>query len=291
MQPRAFLPFKKVLLLLCILSATQQIFAEDFLTLVRNKKISCSVSGNENSVHYAKPLKVKVKNNTASLIDLNIPSGFVFVADDSSFQNILVTQTMLASLEPSVSKEFVLYGMCMESSDRAPVENAQFSPRGMAEPKLVQLARFIEKNKFFTPAGQNAVWTYMNDLPLYAVSSIDTSQAYILQQFLSELTGKAIIPVPEDESYLYNYNERPKKFVVEGEINFHISYKLHVEWGLYNEDGILLRELYNGFLGPGDETLRFTYDASAYSDPVYYLKLVTDGELMYNRKLTFNDSD
>jgi hypothetical protein len=275
--------------LMCMLSSQPFLKATDFETMLISGKISCHTIGNENSVHYANPLIIQFKNNTSERLNFSIPCGFVFRADDSIYQNILVTETLLASLDPGISNEFNIRGMCMESSDIAPKEDSKYQPKGMGEPKLVELARFIEKNRFFSPAGQNAVWTYLNDLPLYSVASVDTSQAFILQQFLSELTGKAIIPIPEEETYLYNYHQSPTRFIVEGEINFRMNYKIHVEWGLYNENGILLRELYNGSIGPGDETITFSYDASAYSDPVYYLKLVTDGELLYNRKLSLSD--
>lgn len=232
-----------------------------------------------------------MKNRTQSQLSVSLPAGYIFNADDSSYQNIIITQSLIANLQPCQTKEFEMYGMCIESSDISPSQYSTYSPSGIAEPKLLKLAQFIEQNKFFSPTGQQAVWAYMNDEPIYTVASIDTSQSFKLQRFFSELTGKAILPIPDDQSYLYNYNERPRSLVVEGEINFRMNYKIHVEWALYNENGILIRELYNGYLEPGEQTLSFSYDATVYTEPVYYLKLGTDGELMYNKKISFDEDE
>ena len=278
----------KVLVFVLLFIIPNIISATDFETLINNGKISYTCNGNDESVHYARPLKIVLQNNSSFAINVSLPAGYVFRADDSTYQNILITNSMLAALQPGQSKTYVLNGMCMESSDRAPQSESTFSSNGMAENKLVKLAEYIEKNKFFSQAGQNAVWTLINDKPLYEVTSLDTSQAYKLQHFLSDLTGKAILPAPEEEAYLYDYSERPRKVVVGGEIVFNTSSVMEVEWSLFNEDGILLREIYNGPIGPGEVTLDFEYDAEVYSDPIYYLKLVADGELMYNRKLAFD---
>lgn len=283
-----YMSWVKTFVFVLLFLITNFVSATDFETLINNGKLSYTCNGNDESVHYAKPLKIQLKNNSSSAINVSLPAGYVFRADDSTYQNILITNSMLAALQPGQSKTYVLNGMCLEESDRAPRNESTFSSIGMAEDKLVKLAQFIEKNKFFSPAGQNAVWTLINDKPLYEVASLDTAQAYKLQHFLSDLTGKPILPAPEEEAYLYDYSERPHKVVLGGEIVFNTSRVMKIEWSLFNEDGILLREIYNGFIGPGEVTLNFEYDAEVYSDPVYFLKLVTDGELMYNKKLTFD---
>ncbi len=157
----------------------------------------------------------------------------------------------------------------------------------MASDKIVKLAQFIEKNKFWSPAGQQPMWTLINDEPLYAVSSLDTSQAAILQKYLSEITGKKIEEIPEDQSYLYDYQVKPHKVTVGGEVEFDMKHKIMVVWALYSEDGILLREMYNGPV-EGHQILTFEYDAEVYSDPVYYLKLVADDKVLYNKRLSFD---
>ena len=65
-----------------------------------------------------------------------------------------------------------------------------------------------------------------------------------------------------------------------------MHHKIMVVWALYSENGILLRELYNGPI-EGHQTLSFEYDATVYTDPIYYLKLVADNKVLYNKKLSF----
>lgn len=275
-------------LVLLMIFCSGTAFAIEFDDFLKSGKINAYATGNDESVHYAVPLKIIIKNNTSSTIQIRIPAGYTFYPDDSSYQNIIVTNTILLALAPGRSAPIDVYGMCMESNDHGPESAARYTAAGMAEPKLVKLAEFIEANKYFNPAGQNAMWTLIEDRPLYEVVSLDTSAAYKLQHFLADLTGKPIIPAPEEEAYLYNYAERPHNITVGGEVEIHTSSVMQVEWCLFSEDGILLREMYNGPLGPGDVALEFEYDASVYDDPVYYLKLVADGEVIYNHKIAFD---
>jgi len=260
----------------------------DFAEQVKSGTVNCSTIGNDSSVHYAQPLMLKLASTCKENIQISIPAGFVFKAMDSTFQNIVVTQRIVATLTPGQTKRIVLRGMCMESGDRAPKGTCSYEPDKMASEKIVQLAQFIEQNKYFSPAGQEAMWTLINDAPLYEITSLDTSQAAVLQKFLSELTGKPITKAPEEESYLYDYAEKPHKVTVGGEINFSLHHRTSVVWALYSEDGILLREMYNGFVEPGESKLTFEYDAEVFNDPVYFLKLVADDKIIYNKKMSFN---
>lgn len=261
--------------------------AQTISDLQKSGSIKCYTIGNDSSVHYAKPLAIRLVNAAKTKLDVKIPAGFVFVATDSSYQNIVITESVVATLQPGQTKQISLRGMCMERSDHAPSGTCHYNPEKMASEKIVKLAQFIEKNKFWSPAGQNAMWTLINDEPLYAISSLDTTQAAILQKYLSELTGKKIEEIPEDQSYLYDYQVKPHKVIVGGEVEFDMKHKIMVVWALYSEDGILLREMYNGPV-EGHQTLSFEYDAEVYSDPVYYLKLVADDKVLYNKRLSFD---
>jgi hypothetical protein len=253
---------------------------------IKSGSINCQTTGNDTSVHYAKPLIIKITNISNTKIEVSIPAGFVFTADDTSYQNIIITESIVAVLLPGQKKQIDLRGMCMEQGDMAPKGTCSYKPNKMAPEKIVQLAQFIEKNKFWSPAGQQAMWTLIEDKPLYTISSLDTSQAAILQKYLSELTGKKIEPFPEEMAYLYDYYQKPHKVYVGGEVEFNMHHKIMVVWALYSENGILLRELYNGPI-EGHQTLSFEYDATVYTDPIYYLKLVADNKVLYNKKLSF----
>lgn len=274
-----------ILAALLLVSAISQ--AQMISDLQKSGSIKCYTIGNDSSVHYAQPLAIRLVNAARTKLDVKIPAGFVFVAADSSYQNIVITESVVATLQPGQTRQINLRGMCMERSDHAPSGTCHYNPDKMASEKIVKLAQFIEKNKFWSPAGQQAMWTLINDEPLYAVSSLDTTQAAILQKYLSEITGKKIEEIPEDQSYLYDYQVKPHKVTVGGEVEFDMKHKIMVVWALYSEDGILLREMYNGPV-EGHQTLTFEYDAEVYSDPVYYLKLVADDKVLYNKRLSFD---
>lgn len=277
----------KIIITAVLLLTTVVVNAQMIPDLQKNGSLKCYTIGNDSSVHYARPLAVKLVNTAKTKIDVSIPAGFVFVATDSTYQNIIITESVVATLQPGQTKQLELRGMCMEHSDHAPSGTCHYEADKMAPAKIVKLAQFIEKNKFWSPAGQNAMWALIDDEPLYAVSSLDTSQSAVLQKYLSELTGKPLTEIPEDQAYQFDYQQKPHKVTVGGEVEFDMKHKIMVVWALYSEDGILLREMYNGPV-EGHQTLTFEYDAEVYSDPVYFLKLVADDKVLYNKKLSFD---
>ena len=56
--------------------------------------------------------------------------------------------------------------------------------------------------------------------------------------------------------------------------------------GLFNEDNIIVRELLNKPQTPrGEHKLNFEFDMAAYTDPVYFVRLIIDGEIKLSFKL------
>jgi hypothetical protein len=278
-----------VFIVILLLFSSLHCSSSDFQQLLKEKKIQCSVFGFDGNVHYGKALQIHFANLTNGNIRFSVPCGFIFKPEDTIYQDIIVTQTLYVDMQEGQTRDYKLYGMCMEEYDRAPCIHSIYQPFKMAEDGLLKLVHFIEQNRFFSPAGQNAVWTYIQDKPLYSVASIDTAQAFKLQKFLADITGKPVLEISEEDEYVYDYHRRPKKFIVEGEVNFKYDKPIKVEWCLFNEQGVLVREIYNGEIAAGPQTLSFSYDATVYSDPVYYIKLVMNGEVIYNSKLTFDD--
>ena len=135
---------------LLLVSAVLQ--AQMISDLQKSGSIKCYTIGNDSSVHYAQPLAIRLVNAARTKLEVKIPAGFVFVATDSSYQNIVITESVVATLQPGQTKQINLRGMCMERSDHAPSGTCHYNPDKMASDKIVKLAQFIEKNKFWYPA-------------------------------------------------------------------------------------------------------------------------------------------
>lgn len=259
--------------------------AENIKSLMMAKKLKISCSGDDKEVHYVKPLKLKLTNASGSTINVEVPTGFIFSPNDSSFQDIVVTQQILATLAPGVSKEINMHGMCIEPSDHAPNSESTFYPDRMGDTKIVKLTQFIEKNGYFSGTAQQAVWALVDDRGLESITGFDSTEVNNLVAYMHDLTGKPIPPKPSADDYARNLQSSAIKVKVGGEMEYNIKTEHQVSWAMYDANGILVREMYNGPLGPGSGVLSYDYDATVYENPKYLIRLVVDGRIMYEHIL------
>lgn len=275
----------KSIMLCFILLSLKIAYPTDILTLINQGTIKVSAGGIENSVHYYKPLYVSISNTITNTIKIEIPAGFIFHPTDSSYQSIVITDQLFAVLNAGQTQTFELFGMCIEPSDRAPHKGIIYAPGLMGDEKLVKLAEYISEKQYFSSTGQAAVWALVQDDDLESITGFDSTEVINLVAFMHDLTGKPIPPKPSIDDYERNLSSQAIKVRVGGELEFDLPRRQMVTWSLFNENGILVRELYNGPLGPGEDMLTFQYDATVYKDPVYYLKLVVDGEIIVEQRI------
>jgi len=59
---------------------------------------------------------------------------------------------------------------------------------------------------------------------------------------------------------------------------------------MFSKDNIVVKELlYNPSVSIGTHTFTYKYDATAFNDPVYYFKLIIDGDVKINKKLSIQE--
>jgi hypothetical protein len=250
-------------------------------------KIKATYVSNPNGTHYTKPLKIVLANLTGEQINVIVENATTFYPDDPNYQNLIVTCSGTIPLAPSQTKETEIYAMCTESTDSAPGTNEMHYTIGPAAgSKLAGLTKMLEEKKWFDATGQNAVWAIANNESPGEVYGPDKAQQDALRQYVSNITGK---PIPKDDetNYENDFYAQPKPDRrVEGMIGFSYSWKASVSVGLFNEQNVLVRELYNNTaLPPGTHKVNYAFDNSVYTDSVYYARLICDGEMKINRKI------
>lgn len=271
-----------VLLLFSLSALAEGINLKD---AIKSKQVECTITGNSNSTHYVKPLTIKIKN-LKNAFTLNIDNGQIFIADDSSYQNVVVTNGFLASFKAGEQKEFHVYAMCIEHSDRAPGDIAKYKMGSMSDVKLKKMTMFIEEKKYFNQTAQQAVWAVVGNTQVSEISGYAEDGWEDIVKFTATLLGQPIPPKPSDNDYKRNYNVAPTKRVMKGNFEFDFPSASNVTIGMFNKDGIIVRELYNNPAHPkGTQKLHFEFDAGEYNDKIYYIKVIVDGEVFIEKKI------
>jgi len=250
---------------------------------IQSKKISCSIHGNSSSTHYLEPVVLELTNNSNEVLSIVVSGGEMFIPTDSNKQNILVTHTELLVLQPKEKNSFKIKGMCTERNDASGNDQTVYTFNGINyNDKLKKLADFISAKKYQSSAAQFAVWSLINDGDINSIYSSDSTEENDIKKFIANLTGKTFTVKTKD--YKYNYYAPPKE-KVGGNFEYSFTKAQDIQIAMFDENGILVRELFNQKKVPsGTHKLSFEYDSSVYTDAVYYFKLIVGNEVMVNRK-------
>jgi hypothetical protein len=263
---------------------------EPFNAAVKQKMISFVASGNSKSTHFLKPLILKLQNLLNTSKTVKIENGQTFIASDSAYQNLVVTKEMIVTIPANGNKTVELYAMCIEHYDNAPVDNVIYKEGKMAGPSLKGLTMIIEKNNYFDQIAQEAVWCIVNDNPIEDIAGFNNEEVLELQKYVCSVTGKKIPPPPAADDYIHNYNIKTFKRTIGGYFEFDFNKKSNVKVAMFNNRGIVIRELYNQTnVAPGFHKIKFEFDGSAFEYGNYKIKMIIDGNIYYERNIELKE--
>ena len=103
------------------------------------------------------------------------------------------------------------------------------------------------------------------------------------------LTGNKIPPPPSADDYKRNYYTPTytKKVTLGGEFEFSFAKPRNILVGMFDKNNVLVRELYKkDGEAPGAHKQKYEFDASVYTDSYYYIRLVPDGQVRLETKIT-----
>lgn len=255
----------------------------DLTTALKKGLISCNFYGNDESPHYYQPVNVEIKNISATPLVIRIPNGLTLKSHDPEIQDVVVTNEELLAIGVNKTVKSPLFAMCIQQNNGASNGSESYLPGAIASGKLAMLTHEIEKRKAFNTLGQYAVWTLTDDATIRSISGFDLKEAAYFKQYVANLKG---VPVPEDDpnDYLTNYTEDVVIHrTVGGHFKYHFAKTSAVTIGMFDAQGIIVRELYNNpNTLAGQHELAYKFAAEVYPNDVYYIRLIVDGRIKVN---------
>lgn len=277
----------KTLTLFLMLTSISAI-ADDVISAfdaVKKGLISVSFKGNSNSTHYTTPLSGTFTNLKNKEITIKIENGRTFIAKDSSYQNLVITEERLLVLKAEQKKTLIFHAMCIESSDRSPNDNVLYALGPMANEKLCKMTQFIGQNKYFNSSGQHAVWVFACNKPLEDIVGMDETGTDNIIKKAAEISGKPVPKKPAADDYIHNLRSTNMKRTIEGFVEYEFSTTENVSIAMFDKNNIVVRELYhNSAEKPGPHKQKFQFDGTVYKDKFYYIRLIVDDKVFYERK-------
>jgi len=192
----------------------------------------------------------------------------------------------MISLKPHQTIKKELFGMCIQQYHSSSNESNKFRLGNLAPGNLKKLALEIEKNKSFNTLGQYAIWALTDNYPIEEITGFDENNSHYYQKYVSELLN---ISTPELKPTNYKtYYQRTitKQRSLVGKFKYKIHNNSSITMGLFNEQNIIVRELYNNpNQEAGEHEFKYAFDMETYNEPKYYIRLIINGKIKVNLKM------
>ncbi len=232
------------------------------------------------SSHYGPCISMEIASASADNLQINLEYGYILMPEDSSTQAMMVTQSLVASLNPKQKKNYRLYAMCTEASDGSPGSDDNFKIGKRSTGNLLGLAELLNRKKYQNDAGQDAVWCLTDNRDIHSIYSTDTGMMYDLRRFVAKaknLPPASIYETEPTEAAPVTYTTR---YVYSGSLSYSLAGNHKVLIALFDEDNHMKKVYVN------NESQRdgvYTYNYQLSSDEMdnkkHYLRMFRDGKM------------
>jgi hypothetical protein len=139
--------------------------------------------------HMGESVLVTVTNRTPSPLDVVIPAGWNFDSENEGTQNVMNVRTEAFVVPAGSSTTVSCRAFCSETEKQGPGQGAVFNLGAMASPKLVELAKFIDRGDFPDDAVLFSVWVVTGARPFSSIKSDDMAAIEPLRNEVAWLIG------------------------------------------------------------------------------------------------------
>jgi len=252
---------------------------------MEQRQILATFTGASGSTHYLKPLSASIRNLKNQEITVVIPAGYHFKSEDSTVQDIITTQEELLVLKPREVLDVKLSGMCIQHHNGAPGADDGFKLTGWANPKLKKLALHLDEKNIQNYQGQQAMWVVSDGEELRYIVGIGSTRERELIDLVAAITNQPTITEKEYAAYKQEVVSPIYKAELRGKFAFNFNMKVPIHIALFDENGIVLQEIYNQVAPAGRQEVTYTFDALPYEGKTIHAKLIAFEDVLMDRTI------
>ncbi len=271
-------------LLLCAQFTLSQ--AQERITLAQaldQKLVRIAIQGAGG--YQGEALRLLVENLSPNVLSLEIPAGQIFASEDSSVQDLMVTQEAMMALRPRERKARSLWTMCTQSFNMSPKKGERFSIGAMASGGLLALAQKISTKGYQNSTAQSAVWSLANQESVRSIYGNDTTMVRDIATTVSEATG---VPMSEFVFVPRTHHITSIRTSLEGLIKENLE---GARLDLYNTSGERIRTYFeNRNLEAGFRQFRVGASHTLGDSAELFLRLRVGDEVVMERMISAGDT-
>lgn len=280
---RLCIPASFILLLGFVNSSSPKTKHLPLLRLVKNdslKLITKSLGG-----HQGECISIQINNSISDSLYVKLEPGTRFIANDTSYQDILIVKEQLVCLNTKEQKVIIGNGYCCEATNHSPSANMGFDRVEKATKKLVDLSYFLNKYPLPDQTIQACVWAVSNNNPIANIIHPDADTLRMVRKFVSKLLGKEIpfynVTYIQDSTVFSGKPER-----IFGEFEYQIYNLSMVDIILFDSKGNVVKTYHKGTPHqPKIYTFSLDEDITTWKRGRYVLKIYFDHALRYEKNI------
>ncbi len=279
--------FITLILTSILIAATlpQQTTTIQLLEALQQQQISATFRGSSGSTHYLKPLSATIQNLKNKEILIAIPAGYHFRSEDSTVQDIITTQEEMIVLKPKEYLEVTLSGMCIQHFNGAPAPEDAFVLTGYAEAELKKLAEYLDEKNIQNYEGQQAMWVVSDGDELDNIVGLGSDSDRELINLTASITNQPTITDQQYSALKRDVNAPVYKSELRGKFEFKFPREVHIHIAIFDENGIVLQEIYNQTAPAGRQEVTYTFDAMPYEGKTIHSKLIAFDKVLMDRTI------
>lgn len=153
----------------------------------------------------------------------------------------------------------------------------------IAKGTLINLIKIIEKNRFFSKAGQDAIWCITDNQDIYSINGKTENETKILREFVSKANGQSLQKV-----YKKSNRSSQQDTTVMDSVNYYDRDGGIYSLVMYDEEGKEILVFFKDRKKKAGQHTTLTFSLTHASFPLgtYYIRLTkNNGEVVYNKEI------
>lgn len=237
----------------------------------------------EYSSHYGPCLALEVVSLSPDDLNLALDYGYKLEPADTSFQTMMVTQSLFVNLAPKQKKNYRIYAMCTEASQAGPNPKMAFKLGHRTYGHLLEMAELLHRKKYQGNAAQDAVWCLTDNHDISSIYSMDTAMMFDLRRQVAKAKGMLMSKVYEIEKSENSGRSAPTfrtTTTYSGSFTYNVSRSCKILIALFDEQDKMKKVYVNN---ENQREGKYTYNYQISSDDTqnqkHYLRVFRDGKM------------
>ena len=130
---------------------------------VEQELVEVTIRGEEDMDFYGECLYIRIVSQSDKTLEIEIKCGLKLICKNEKVQNMVITETIIITLEPGEEDIRNLHAMCGELHDDPPSEEDYFRVGEMTTGNTLRIAEHIHQEDAQDIVGQYAMWATTDD--------------------------------------------------------------------------------------------------------------------------------